>query len=392
MKNLGGALFFVTFVALMPAVFAVESQVETVLGKVQQQIRGSNFLSYRIMRTQIDPDLENRIWKMSGTVWLKKVSTDTFFGANFHVEGMDRGGKFDYFYNGKNSYAVRHKDKKITIFHISDFPDSPHHPAKSRVATVLLLPLLVNPNFRDAVLNNQSSITIGESLDHSRWIVSITYLQNEYGQAITKILEIAKTTYRIEEIHEKCAWRGSTTVVDFVLGNYQSDKDVVFRHIAMPTDYEKGYSREVYKEKKSNDRHFYKKFVGKPAPAFKFNAFSGKKISLGQFKGKLVLLDFWETWCGYCLNHLPDLNALQKKWKGKLIVIGVVTENKEPVRKLIKNNKLVYTNIFADKSILKEYEVSSRPTYYLIDPKGTIICLSWGNLQKIETVIDKQLH
>ena len=102
----------------------------------------------------------------------------------------------------------------------------------------------------------------------------------------------------------------------------------------------------------------------------------------------IILLDFWESWCGCCLLVLPKLNELFQEYENKgLIIIGITTENKEQIEKLIKANQLNYINSFADKTILREYKVTARPTYYLIDKNGIIIKTSYGDVLKIEAAI-----
>lgn len=132
--------------------------------------------------------------------------------------------------------------------------------------------------------------------------------------------------------------------------------------------------------------------LGNSAPEFTFSSFSGKEISLKKFKGKLVLLDFWETWCGYCIMAMPKLNRLQKEYEKDISVIGVTTQNKERVEKLIKESDLVYSNIYADRRLLYEYKVSNRPTYVLVDRKGKIVTVTYGDLDKIEIKIKALLN
>ena len=114
-------------------------------------------------------------------------------------------------------------------------------------------------------------------------------------------------------------------------------------------------------------------------------------INLKSLIGKYVLLDSWGTWCGYCILALPEIQNLQNKYKNDLVVIGISTENKPQIETLIQKNKITYINLFADQKILKDYAVSNRPTYFLIDKKGKIISQSEGDLDKIITMIDDLL-
>lgn len=89
---------------------------------------------------------------------------------------------------------------------------------------------------------------------------------------------------------------------------------------------------------------------------------------------------------------MPKLNKLQRQFENNFTVIGIVTENKQPVQKLIKNNGLIYPNIYADQEVLEDYNVSARPTYVLIDQEGKINSISTGNLDAVKTKIYQLLN
>src|ERR1700693_4103946 len=61
-----------------------------------------------------------------------------------------------------------------------------------------------------------------------------------------------------------------------------------------------------------------------PAPEFKLKEFSGKEVNLESSRGKVILLNFWATWCGPCRAEIPELVALQNRYKDRLRIIGLV--------------------------------------------------------------------
>lgn len=144
--------------------------------------------------------------------------------------------------------------------------------------------------------------------------------------------------------------------------------------------------RNTYSENKDQVIFSHEsRLIGKNAVSFSFYSYSGHKISLNQYKDKVLVLDFWESWCGKCISSFSDMNRIAKEYKDKGIeILGITTENRKRNEKLIKSNKLNYPNIFAAKKILSDYEVSSRPTYIIIDVEGKIIFVSHGNLELIE--------
>src|SRR5262245_34565661 len=66
------------------------------------------------------------------------------------------------------------------------------------------------------------------------------------------------------------------------------------------------------------------------APAFELNDLEGRPVSLAEAKGKIVLLNFWATWCGPCRAEIPDLVDLQKRYADKLEIIALATEEDDP--------------------------------------------------------------
>ncbi len=89
-------------------------------------------------------------------------------------------------------------------------------------------------------------------------------------------------------------------------------------------------------------------------------------------KGKFVLIDFWATWCGPCRKAIPELNAFQKKFADKLVVIGISDEPEDAVNKL-KEPKMEYTSAIDTQARMKKtLEVSGIPHCILIDPEGIV--------------------
>lgn len=89
-------------------------------------------------------------------------------------------------------------------------------------------------------------------------------------------------------------------------------------------------------------------------------------------KGKFVLIDFWATWCGPCRRLIPELNAWQKKYSDKLVVIGISDENAEKVRNAKDINIDYYNGIDTQAKLKKELEVKGIPHCILLDPEGIV--------------------
>ncbi|MFZ5997707.1 MAG: peroxiredoxin family protein [Nitrospirota bacterium] len=116
---------------------------------------------------------------------------------------------------------------------------------------------------------------------------------------------------------------------------------------------------------------------GSPAPDFTLTDISGKKISLSELKGKVVLLNFWATWCGPCKAEMPALNKLYLELKEKGFVILAVSLDtaEKPVKSFIAEKKLAFPVLMdSDKELsFDKYAVMGLPTTFLIDKKGIIV-------------------
>lgn len=118
------------------------------------------------------------------------------------------------------------------------------------------------------------------------------------------------------------------------------------------------------------------------APVWKLPLVSGDSISINSLKGKYVLLDFWFIGCGSCVQSIPTLNEIQKKYtKERLYVIGVncFSNQKEKIKEYCDSNDMKYTNVWNGDSITKNYNVNAAPIFYLIDKVGNIVYRQIGH-------------
>lgn len=113
-----------------------------------------------------------------------------------------------------------------------------------------------------------------------------------------------------------------------------------------------------------------------PAPALQVNDLDGKPISLDDVKGKIVLLNFWATWCGPCRAEIPDLIELQKKYKDQLAIIALATDEDEPaeVKKFAQKAGINYRIGMATDPLRLAYGgIPALPTAFVIDAQGRVV-------------------
>ena len=113
-----------------------------------------------------------------------------------------------------------------------------------------------------------------------------------------------------------------------------------------------------------------------PAPEFKLKEFSGKEVTLESSRGKVILLNFWATWCGPCRAEIPELVALQNRYKDRLQIIGLVVDDDDEneIRKVIASEGINYPVALADPETRLAYGgIAALPTVFVINADGRVV-------------------
>ena len=137
---------------------------------------------------------------------------------------------------------------------------------------------------------------------------------------------------------------------------------------------------------------------GQPAPAFTLHDLDGQPVSLSQFKGQAVLLDFWASWCGPCLIDLPDIRKIKEKTAALPIVFLNLSldEDEAAWRGAITEYEIEGVHVRADgfdSGVAKSYQVNALPSYYLVDSQGLTVDRLYGvrDTDAIVAMIKKSL-
>ncbi len=133
---------------------------------------------------------------------------------------------------------------------------------------------------------------------------------------------------------------------------------------------------------------------GDVAPDFTLKSINGKNISLSSLRGKYVMLDFWGSWCGWCIKGIPDMKACYTKHKDKLEILGI--DCNDPVdrwKNAVAKHQLPWLNVRADEGsdIFTKYAIQGFPTKIILSPEGKVVKAFVGEDPQMYKFIDELL-
>ena len=114
---------------------------------------------------------------------------------------------------------------------------------------------------------------------------------------------------------------------------------------------------------------------GKPAPDFTLKDLQGKDLSLSSLRGKYVVLDFWGSWCGWCIKGIPEMKKYYEKYKGKLEILGIdCRDTEEKWKEAVKEHELPWLHVRneGNPDVSTLYAIEGYPTKIVVDPEGKI--------------------
>jgi peroxiredoxin len=125
--------------------------------------------------------------------------------------------------------------------------------------------------------------------------------------------------------------------------------------------------------------------VGRPAPDFTLADLDGNQVSLSDFRGETVFINFWATWCPPCREEMPAIEALYQQYKDKdVVVLGVdILETEGEVRQFVEEGDYSWTFVLdTTGEVTASYQVAAIPTSFFIDKEGIIRTIQIGAMTK----------
>ena len=217
---------------------------------------------------------------------------------------------------------------------------------------------------------------------------------------VSKTLQAAGKTGGESAYFAELEKQGRALIKDF------PDKDEPYQMLLMVAgNVEPDKAREILKdlsgdkvpaEARERAKGLAKKLdmVGKPVE-IKFKALDGREVDLAAMKGKVVLIDFWATWCPPCVAEMPNVKASYEKLHPKgFEIVGIsFDEDKGKLEEFVKTKEMAWPQFFDGKGwenvFGQQYGIQSIPAMWLVDKKGNLVDLSaqGGLAEKVEKLL-----
>ncbi|HEY0076547.1 MAG TPA: redoxin domain-containing protein [Abditibacteriaceae bacterium] len=142
-----------------------------------------------------------------------------------------------------------------------------------------------------------------------------------------------------------------------------------------------------------NPTEFLETGEGKPAPAFTLRDLKKKSVSLNDFKGRVLLIDFWGTWCKPCVAALPQLQKWHQELQGRgLTVLGLAIDE-DPKLVARTTTKVTYPQLLATSKVWQDYKISTLPALVLVGRDGKVVQRFGAKSEHkdIQAAIEKEL-
>ena len=206
-------------------------------------------------------------------------------------------------------------------------------------------------------------------------------IRKEY-QEKTAELEKARNEKLLSYISQHPNEEATATLVGQFEGLDQMEKVVGMLSESVKNGRMKAYYQpiidQVKAEKKAEEEAAKKQATGVEAPDFTLKDIDGNDFKLSGLRGKYVILDFWGSWCGWCIKGMPQMKEYYKKYAGKFEIVGVdCNDTEQRWKDAVKKHELPWKHVYnprdSKENVLGKYGIQGFPTKIVVSPEGKIV-------------------
>ena len=351
---------------------AYAQTAKDILAKYYDAIRKIDNISYTAHN--IDTFLQGEVWNKTGYCIMKRGESKSLGG--FLFKGKRDDMPVINFFDGTNIYDINTLDKtykKDSInIHTRTLTGSPG-------GQMILKEMLIE-------LKDYNKIDLKET--DSSYILTFEWGVNHEFQMRNRFkeLHIFKDSYlpfyRYHYLESFGSKQVNISRLTNIVVNDPSFKDP-FMNPKFLEEYE--YTPD----------HIHKNNVHKledtVAPDFELYSLDSTFFHLSKARGKVILIDFWEIWCGPCIKSIPNLKALINKYPAEKFEVWSIVSDSLTFSKAFRfteKREINYPVLFGNRQLAKEYYVSGVPVYVIVDPEGNISHAQMGFSAEIEQSLD----
>lgn len=343
--------------------------------KSQQSIRT---VAYKTVRN--DTLVTGHIRTITGLVKMRPESNDPIFGFQFWAK--EDGGNSQLVFDGNMAYETDDQEKLYSVnTNSANMKEIMHHPGGRVVVQDLIrLDTSEASEFRISQDKHFFYLTMLYP-DLARYDVFKRYKKVTIDKANMLPVAIKKHQETLGKVQD-LSWNIQELSINQETWQY---------NFTAP-DFQKTYRLKI---PQVDDKHPIMTLKGKPGPVFELNSFDDRQVRSHEMSRKVVLLDFWEVWCGPCVESMPKVAQLYEKFRDKgLVVYGIINDIKQlesSKRFVAKYPEIGFPMLVGDDKLKKDYMIDAVPEYVIIDKKGTVSFVSLGFSDQIEREIEKAL-
>lgn len=364
MKNVK-QLILLTFLLISASAHA--QNVSTIVQQYQSAIANIEILHCQV--EQLDTFVSGTVWNHVGELSMLRNQKDTLFGFQY-LASKGVGG--EALYDGLSEFQIDHKKQKYEL------NTNPQAWVLGSPGGQLVIPEL---------MNYQDPKVMPELLENDQYFVlryAYPDLEEYDVREREKKIFLDKTTFLPVKVVERQVSLGKKQVITRMISNMQINR----------TEDEQRFQKDFLSSYKmvieDMEEDIHGDLLKTQVQDFQLKTFTGEHISTQPEEGKLLLLDFWEVWCGPCVKSMPKVQELADKYSAEgLEVVGVLMDpnSKDSAERLINKKGIDFTQALGSNELRTYFRVFAIPQYVLIDQNGIIQQVFQGYDKKMENQI-----